>query len=76
MAEVELLLRVLKTIDFRQGVSESVAQHLETMISAVLDKVESRDRLPDNDPLRFDKNGIPLSRQAIDAKLQMIIQSS
>lgn len=59
MAEVELLLRVLKTIDFRQGVSESVAQHLETMISAVLDKVESRDRLPDNDPLRFDKNGIP-----------------
>ena len=75
MAEVELLLRVLKTIDFRQGVSESVAQHLETMISAVLDKVESRDRLPYNDPLRFDKNGIPLSREALDAKLEMIIQS-
>ena len=75
MAEVELLLRVLKTIDFRQGVSESVAQHLETMISAVLDKVESRDRLPDNDPLRFDKHGIPLSREALDAKLEMIIQS-
>jgi|TARA_Y100001938_G_scaffold6056_1_gene7575 hypothetical protein len=45
------------------------------MISAVLDKVESRDRLPDNDPLRFDKNGIPLSREALDAKLEMIIQS-
>ena len=75
MAEVELLLRVLKTIDFRQGVSESVAQHLETMISAVLDKVESSNRLPDNDPLRFDKNGIPQSREALDAKLEMIIQS-
>ena len=75
MAEVELLLRVLKTIDFRQGVAESVAQHLETMISAVLDKVESRNRLPDNDPLRFDKNGIPLSSDALAAKLEMLIQS-
>ena len=78
MARVESvlrLLRLLQVMDLRKGVSDRVATNLERAIEAAIKEVESPYRLPDDDPLRFDKNGNRLSREALDDKLEDIISS-
>ncbi len=73
--ELEMLLEFLDGMDLRVGVPDSIATRLETLISLQLNEVQSWKKLPYNDPLRFDKNGVRLSREALDDKLEDIIQS-
>lgn len=75
MAQVEMLLRILDTINLRKGVSDTVAGYLERSISSTLKGLEHSKGLPSNDPLRFDKNGIRLSREQLNNRLDEIIAS-
>jgi|TARA_R110000787_G_scaffold114213_1_gene223897 hypothetical protein len=75
MAEIEMLLRILDTIDFRKGMSDVLANHLEREVSLVLNNLRKSRGLPHDDPLRFDKNGIPLSKEQLDELLNDIIDS-
>ena len=75
MAQVELLLKVLSRLDLRRGVSDTVAQYLKRGIFSVLIELEKKKGLPSNDPLRFDKNGIRLSREQLNNRLDEIIDS-
>lgn len=75
MAQVETLLRVLETIDFHRGVSDTVAKQLKRSVSNILNDLRQSKGLPHNDPLRFDKNGIPISKEQLDELLDEIISS-
>jgi len=75
MAEIEVLLRVLGAIDLKKGVSDTVAQYLNRGIFSTLKELQKSKGLPENDPLRFDKDGARLSKKELHQRLDEIIES-
>ena len=75
MAQIETLLRVLDTIDFRKGVSDTVAKQLKRSVTGILNDLRQSKGLLHDDPLRFDKNGIPVSKEQLDELLDDVIAS-
>lgn len=75
MAEIEVLLRVLGAIDLKKGVSDTVAEYLNRGIFSALRELQKSKGLPENDPLRFDKDGARLSKKELHQRLDGIIES-
>jgi len=74
MAQVDtlLLLKVIRTLDLRKGIPDTIADHIEERLDWV---IASEGGIPLDDPLRFDHNGHRISKELFCSKLDRIIES-
>ena len=73
MAQVDtrLLLKVIRSLDLRRGVPDTVATHLEDKLDYAISREGG---IPLDDPLRFGSNGEQLPTDMFHKKLDWIIQ--
>ena len=75
MAPIELFLKVMQSLDLREGVPDSVATHLERTIRSIAETLRKKKVIPENDPLRFEKDGNRIPEEIFNEILDDVIES-